>query len=141
MEITLGQLLQAARKTRGMSLMTAAKESGLSYAWISQIEKGAEPRLADFLNLCSALGTDFYKLIQLAKHGKAVPGFSNAQYRNEKLNSLPLEMANTVWQSAGTLPECSTDTFYLGTIVVNKKSPVQVQLVVTSNPEAMVDEC
>lgn len=138
-KLTTGDLLRQARKQQQLSLTAASALSGISASWIGAIEKGAEPKLADYLSLCRIYQVCWVKVINLACFGRCVPSFSNDEYENEKLNRLDFSTADLVHAFAKDHPENSTEAIWLGTLTHGRET-LQIQLVLTSEPERMVDE-
>lgn len=138
--LTIGSLLRQARKQTRTPLQKVSQATGISVSWLSSIENGAEPKLIDFLSLCKFYGVSWAKVIELGVFGQKSPAFKNEQYENEILNQLPFEIANTIQSASITLPDQSTDEFWIGTINNPGSDIIQVHLVVTSDQSRMIDE-
>lgn len=136
--LSIGSLLQLARKQKKLTLAQASEVTGISSSWIRAIERNSIMSLPDYLTLCQAYQVCFSKLIHLAS-GKTVPSFANREYSNEKLNQLDNTTAALIHSASNTLPENSTDTFWLGTLLLGQQR-VQVQLHITSEPANWIDE-
>ena len=54
----IGQHIAQLRKEKGMTQLELAKEVGLSYAWVSQLEKGKKLPLETLMKFCSVLDKD-----------------------------------------------------------------------------------
>lgn len=136
--LSIGSLLQLARKQKKLTRAQASAITGISPSWIGAIERNSVMSLPDYLTLCQAYQVCFSKLIHLAS-GKSVPSFTNNEYDNEKLNRLDSTTAALIHAASDSLPENSTDVFWLGTLCEGKRR-MQVQLVITDEPAHWIDE-
>ena len=106
---TIGGLLKARRLECGLTLQETADRSGLSAAFVSQVERGkATPSIVSLINLARALDTDIHyfitppaatSLVRRADKPEYVEIDSpvkyrrlDAQIRNQRMNALLMEI-------------------------------------------------
>ncbi len=106
---TIGSLLKARRSECGLTLQEIADRSGLSAAFISQVERGkATPSIVSLINLAKALDTDIHyfitppaatSLVRRADEPEFIEIDSpvryrrlDAQIRNQRMNALLMEI-------------------------------------------------
>jgi transcriptional regulator with XRE-family HTH domain len=63
-----GAKVRELRKTSGLNLVDLAPKCGISFQYLSQIERGDRPRVRPptFARICKALGVDRRKLLKVA---------------------------------------------------------------------------
>lgn len=54
--MTLGEQIRARRHALGLTLMEVAEQVGVSYQWLSSIERGADAPLSTLMRVLVALG-------------------------------------------------------------------------------------
>lgn len=137
--LKIGQAIASARKQLGLTAKVLADELNISRQMMSEIECGkTNIPLHLYIRICQQLGIDAGIFLNELL-GQRAPSFTNEEYDNESMAKLSYHHAILVQGALDTIPENSTDTFWLGTVFRHRK-PFQVQLRITGEAEQMVDE-
>lgn len=137
--LNVGQAIAAARKQLGLTAKALADELDISRQMMSEIECGkTNIPLHFYVRICQQLGIDAGIFLNEIL-GRRAPSFANESYDNESMAKLSYHHALLVQGALETIPEDSTDIFWLGTVFRHRK-PFQVQLRITGEADQMVDE-
>lgn len=137
--LKLGQAIASSRKELGITSKALAEELAISRQMMSEIERGkSKIQLQLYIRICQKLDLDTGIFLNELL-GRCTPSFANEEYDNESLSRLSYNHAMLVQSALDTIPENSTDTFWLGTVFRFRK-PFQVQLRITGEEHQMVDE-
>lgn len=95
----LGEVLRQLRRQRGLTLQDLSRLSGLSTAFLSQVENDqANPTLSSLRKIAQALGTSIFALLAQGEQGTAVCTI----IRKDQRRSFRAPEFNTVFQLASS---------------------------------------